>query len=280
MAFLQQFIQQKKTGVQQIVFVCAMVFVPAWLLNVFDVTGPLYWLTFLPSVWIKPWSCFTYMFLHVGFFHLLGNMLWLFFVGSILEDLVGSKHIHWLFIGGGLLGAFVFQGVYSMSLYAENGIALQLLGASGGVSAVVIGTAIFTPKYRLFLFGLIEVELRWIAVVKVLLDLGGVASGSNVGGYTAHLGGVLWGVIYVMGVLKGDFLLSAIKYVSFGFKKRNKSVDSKFSVSKTNQPIKKAGGIQPSEAEVNAILDKISQVGYNNLSAKEKETLFKASKTP
>jgi hypothetical protein len=139
----------------------------------------------------------------------------------------------------------------------------------------------------LFLFGLVEVELRWIAIVKVLLDFGGVFSGSNVGGYTAHLGGVIWGAIYVMGVLKGDFLQGILgvlqqfgaavanvftkksaKYSQMRFEKGNKSVASKSS----------RNG-HPSEAEVNAILDKISQVGYNNLSAKEKEILFKASKT-
>jgi len=204
----------------------------------------------------------------------LGNALWLYFVGSILEDLVGRKHIFWLFLGGGVLGAWVFQAVYSFSVYGSTGEQMQLLGASGGVSAVVIGTAIFTPKYKLFLFGLVEVELRWIAIVKVLLDFGGVFSGSNVGGYTAHLGGVIWGAIYVMGVLKSDaianiFTKKPSKNAPMRFQKGDKSVASKTSRNGS-----------PSEAEVNAILDKISQVGYNNLSAKEKEILFKASKNP
>jgi membrane associated rhomboid family serine protease len=274
MATIQQLINQPKTAVQTLIFACVLVFVPAWLLHLMDVTGPLYWLTFTPSGWFKPWSCFTYMFLHVGFFHLLGNALWLYFVGSILEDLVGRKHIFWLFLGGGVLGAWVFQAVYSFSVYGSTGEQMQLLGASGGVSAVVIGTAIFTPKYKLFLFGLVEVELRWIAIVKVLLDFGGVFSGSNVGGYTAHLGGVIWGAIYVMGVLKSNaianiFTKKPSKNAPMRFQKGDKSV-----ASKTNR------NGSPSEAEVNAILDKISQVGYNNLSAKEKEILFKASKNP
>jgi membrane associated rhomboid family serine protease len=274
MATIQQLINQPKTAVQTLIFACVLVFVPAWLLHLMDVTGPLYWLTFTPSGWFKPWSCFTYMFLHVGFFHLLGNALWLYFVGSILEDLVGRKHIFWLFLGGGVLGAWVFQAVYSFSVYGSTGEQMQLLGASGGVSAVVIGTAIFTPRYKLFLFGLVEVELRWIAIVKVLLDFGGVFSGSNVGGYTAHLGGVIWGAIYVMGVLKSDaianiFTKKPSKNAPMRFQKGDKSVASKTSRNGS-----------PSEAEVNAILDKISQVGYNNLSAKEKEILFKASKNP
>lgn len=288
MANLREWISSSKSGVQQLLFVCVLVFIPAWLMQLCNLSAPLWWLTYTPSTWIKPWSLVTYMFLHVGFWHLVGNMLWLYFVGSILQDLVGTKHIYRLFLGGGILGALFFQVIYSLSAYAEQGIPFQLLGASGGVSAVVIGTAIFTPRYRLFLFGLVEVELRWIALVKVLLDFGGLASGSNVGGYTAHLGGIAWGALYVMGMLRGDFLAGVFDFFenflagfrsifqkkstrnpNLRFEKGNKSVVSKA------EPSKKG----PTEAEVNAILDKISQVGYNNLSAKEKETLFKASKT-
>ncbi|MFM8995169.1 MAG: rhomboid family intramembrane serine protease [Bacteroidota bacterium] len=280
MATLRDWIQSPKPAVQQLIFLCVLVFVPALLLQLFRLDTPLYFLTYTPSVWYKPWSVLTYMFLHLSLWHLLGNLLWLYFVGSILEDLVGAKRIYWLFLGGGIAGAMVFQLVYSMSAYSDLQTPMQLLGASGGVSAVVIGTAVFTPRYKLFLFGLIEVELRWIAVVKVLLDLSGLASGSNIGGYTAHIGGMLWGAGYVYFTLKSSwpslsipfaviFTKKSSRNTALRFEKGNKPLDSKKSLKKNG----------PSEAEVNAILDKISQVGYNNLSAKEKETLFKASKT-
>jgi membrane associated rhomboid family serine protease len=277
MPSLRDWIQSPKPAVQQLILICVLVFVPALLLQLFRLDTPLYFLTYTPSVWYKPWSLLTYMFLHFNLWHLLGNLLWLYFVGSILEDLVGPKPIYWLFLGGGILGALVFQGVYSLSSYSDLQTPMQLLGASGGVSAIVIGTALFTPRYRLFLFGLIEVELRWIAVVKVLLDLSGLASGSNIGGYTAHLGGILWGVLYVYGTVKGDFF-SEISSV-FAKKSDRKAT---LRVEKGDKPLHSKSGTQhkgPSEAEVNAILDKITQVGYNNLTDKEKETLFKASKT-
>jgi membrane associated rhomboid family serine protease len=266
MSSLRSWIQGPKPAVQQLIFLCLLVFVPALLLQLFRLETPLYFLTYTPSVWYKPWSLVTYMFLHLSFWHLLGNLLWLYFVGSILEDLVGSKPIYWLFLGGGILGALVFQVVYSLSSYGDAHLPMQLLGASGGVSAVVIGTAVFTPRYKLFLFGLVEVELRWIAMAKILLDLAGLGSGSNLGGYTAHLGGVLWGAGYVWFALK---TIKLPKKSFLRFEKGDKPLHSK----KTQQQ----NG--PSEAEVNALLDKISQVGYNNLTAKEKETLFKASKT-
>lgn len=280
MATLRDWIQSPKPAVQQLIFLCVLVFVPALLLQLFRLETPLYFLTYTPSVWYKPWSVLTYMFLHLSLWHLLGNLLWLYFVGSILEDLVGAKPIYWLFLGGGISGVIVFQLVYSMSVYSDLQTPMQLLGASGGVSAVVIGTALFTPRYKLFLFGLIEVELRWIALVKVLLDLSGLANGSNIGGYTAHIGGILWGAGYVYLTLKSSFQLpmppisglftkKSSRNTALRFEKGNKPLDSKKSLKKNG----------PSEAEVNAILDKISQVGYNKLSAKEKETLFKASKT-
>jgi membrane associated rhomboid family serine protease len=280
MSDLRSWIQGPKPAVQQLIFLCLLVFVPALLLQLFRLETPLYFLTYTPSVWYKPWSLVTYMFLHLSFWHLLGNLLWLYFVGSILEDLVGSKPIYWLFLGGGILGALVFQVVYSFSTYSDAHLPMQLLGASGGVSAVVIGTAVFTPRYKLFLFGLVEVELRWIAVAKILLDLAGLGSGSNLGGYTAHLGGILWGAGYVWFSLKSGapewlstvfamFTKKSPRKSTLRFEKGDKPLHSK----KTQQQ----NG--PSEAEVNALLDKISQVGYNNLTAKEKETLFKASKT-
>ncbi|MEY3800989.1 MAG: Rhomboid family, partial [Bacteroidota bacterium] len=78
MATLREWISSSKTGVQQLIFICVLVFVPAWLMQRLDLTAGLWWLTYTPSNWVKPWSFVTYMFLHLGFFHLLGNMLWLY----------------------------------------------------------------------------------------------------------------------------------------------------------------------------------------------------------
>jgi hypothetical protein len=229
------------------------------------------------------------MFLHLSAWHLLGNMLWLYFVGAILEDLVGKEHIWKLFVVGGLFGALFIQIFYSMSVFFDvPGAAYfpeNTLGASAGVSAVVLATAIFTPRYRLFLFGLIEVEIRWIVLVKVVLDVVGIFGNNNVGGYAAHIGGLLWGTLYAYGVLKGDFLQSTIDV----FSRLGASIASIFTpkerknatmrVNRTHNAVdsKTRKSANPSEEVVNEILDKISQVGYNNLTQKEKETLFKAS---
>jgi hypothetical protein len=229
------------------------------------------------------------MFLHINGWHLLGNMLWLYFVGVILEDLVGRQHIWKLFVLGGLFGALFIQLFYSALVFFEVPGATYFpentLGASAGVSAVVLATAIFTPRYRLFLFGLIEVEIRWIVAVKVVLDVLGIFGDNNVGGYAAHIGGLLWGTVYAFGVLKGNFLQPTMdafstigaRIASLFTPKERKNPTMRVNRTHNDVVSKNRKSANPSEEVVNQILDKISQVGYNNLTQKEKETLFKAS---
>jgi hypothetical protein len=176
--------------------------------------------------------------------------------------------------------ALVFFEVPGATYFPEN-----TLGASAGVSAVVLATAIFTPRYRLFLFGLIEVEIRWIVAVKVALDVFGIFGDNNVGGYAAHIGGLLWGTLYAFGVLKGAFLqptMDAIsttgaRIASLLTQKERKNPTMRVNRTHNDVVSKNRKSANPSEEVVNQILDKISQVGYNNLTQKEKETLFKAS---
>ena len=292
-----------------------------WMIEYFSFTP-------LPYGIIKPWGFVTYIFLHEGFFHLLSNVIWLYMIGSILQDLVGDKAIKRLFYWGGFVGAVFYQLYFA---FASHVHAIPLIGASGGVSAVVIGTAIFAPNYRLFLFGLIEVELKWIAAIKVILDISGAMGTFNVGGYFCHLGGIAFSIFYVYGYMKGNLpgwmeeMIISFKGIfgksyqpamksnrnktnsgfSFGFGRwsfgRKKTVEfSKFTITgdgaiqkQRRSPTAKANAhmqvntfsgqektVKPKfkdEQEMNRILDKIAQVGYQNLTEAEREFLFKAS---
>ena len=64
--------------------------------------------TYLPKLLYRFWTPFTYMFLHAGFFHILFNMLWLYWMGRIFEDLLNSKKLLFVYIAGGLAGAFFY----------------------------------------------------------------------------------------------------------------------------------------------------------------------------
>ena len=300
-SFFVKWFGPSRTAVQQIIATCVLVFLLSWLIILVTLYPTsnriishviLDWLKFSPielSRGYKFLSPFTYMFLHINGWHLLGNMLWLYFVGVILEDLVGRQHIWKLFVFGGLFGALFIQLFYSALVFFEvSGAAYfpeNTLGASAGVSAVVLATAIFTPRYRLFLFGLIEVEIRWIVAVKVVLDVLGIFGDNNVGGYAAHIGGLVWGTLYAFGVLKGDFLVSTMdgfsglgaRIASIFTQKERKNPSMRVYRTDNDVVSKNRKSANPSEEVVNEILDKISQVGYSNLTQKEKETLFKAS---
>lgn len=211
-------------------------------------------------IYISFYSLVTNIFLHAGFMHLLGNMLWLYFVGTILEDLIGQKHIVRLFFFGGILGS-LFYYLFAQ-LFGFSGL---LVGASGGIAALLLATAIFTPNYRIFLLGIVEIELRWIVIIKVFFDLLELLFAYNIGGNLAHVGGYLFGLAYIT-ELKGMW-----NFPKFN----NSSIKSK---PKRSATVNINNSKSPSQEEIDAILDKISANGYDSLTAKEKEKLFSASK--
>jgi membrane associated rhomboid family serine protease len=238
--------------------------IPAWGLwrSISDVL--VHYLAYRPtdSLLLNLHAFLTSIFVHEQFFHLFGNMLWLYFIGIILEDLIGKKHIYKLFIGGGISGVALYAFV---SLF--SGSMDPLIGASAGISAILIATAIFTPHYRLMLFGVIEVELRWIVIAKIVFDVLGMFGAMNSGGAQAHVGGYLFGLAYIT-ELKGFWNFPDIQLIPKKKPKRSANVS-------INNP--KSNG-SPNQDEIDRILDKISAGGYDSLSKKEKETLFSASK--
>ncbi|MEY3965450.1 MAG: hypothetical protein RL263_619 [Bacteroidota bacterium] len=250
------------TAVINLVWVNVLAFLFVTILKLFPFGNFVFnFLSFWPSkpLWASFYSILTSIFIHDGFFHLLGNMLWLFFIGTILEDLIGKKHIYYLYFGGGIAGVFLF---YLISKLTGN--LVPIVGASAGISAIILATAVFTPHYRIFLFGIVEIELRWIVIIKVFLDFLGMFGGANAGGNQAHIGGYLFGLAYIL-ELKGHW-----NFPKNWIPKKSSKPKRTATVS-INQN-------SPSQAEIDRILDKISESGYDNLTAKEKETLFKASK--
>lgn len=223
----------------------------------------------------KPWSLLTYIFLHWDLWHLLGNMLWMYFIGIILEDLIGGKHIRNLFLWGGIVGGILFVLLYQLPFF-NHGIVSYMRGASAGVTAIVVGTAVFVPRYKIYLFGVLPIELMWIAVIRVLFDILSIGNGINAGGYIAHLGGAIFGFVYiatVKGIIKWPW--GAINK-PWG-KKPVQKPRRKFSV-QINEEGKSGNSSvgKPSQSEIDEILDKINQSGYESLTRIEKEKLFKA----
>lgn len=224
---------------------------------------------YLPKLVIRFWTPVSYQFMHAGILHILFNMLWLFWMGQIFEEFLGNKRTVGLYLLGGLFGAAFFAASYNLFPFFTSGNAALsgvVVGASASVMAIIVGTATIVPNYtiQLLLFG--SVKLKWLVLVYVLIDLLGV-TGPNAGGQIAHLGGALFGFVYVKQVQKGNDWIASIS----GLFKRK----SKLKVVANNKDKQPAG--KPRQEEIDRILDKISATGYEKLTKQEKEILFRAS---
>jgi membrane associated rhomboid family serine protease len=225
---------------------------------------------YLPKLAVRFWTPLTYMFMHAGVFHVLFNMLWLYSIGQIFEDYLGTKRTLGVYLLGGLSGAVLFLAIYNIfPLFNQSGALLvtSVVGASAAVMAVIAGAATIAPDHTIMLFGVVSIRLKWIALFYVAMGFLGI-TGANAGGEIAHLGGALFGFTYVRQLQNGRDMIAFIANI---FKRK-----TKLKVASTNRDKPSSG--TPRQEEVDHILDKISTTGYDNLSKQEKETLFRASK--
>lgn len=234
----------------------------------------------LSTLITRPWTIITYAFYHERFFHILFNMLWLYFMGQLFVEYLGEKKLAAVYFLGGIAGAFLFILFYNIFplFNAEVNISVAL-GASASVLAITIAIATLLPDYTISLFvpGF-TVKLKYIAIVLFLIDLLSIA-GSNAGGSIAHIGGALFGFIFIKRLQKGNDISAGtqrlISRISSVFTKqppirvvyRKNNSDEAYNQTK-----------QASQETIDRILDKISKSGYQSLSNDERDILFKASK--
>jgi membrane associated rhomboid family serine protease len=148
------------------------------------------YLALVPSaILLQPWGVFTYMFVHGGFWHLAFNMLGLFFFGPRLEQQLGGKSFLWLYLISG------FGGAAFSFFFAQYG---AVVGASGAVFGVLLGYAYFWPRERIYVWGIIPVEARWLVGILAAMALYSGFSGAGAGvAHFAHLGGFVAGYLYL-----------------------------------------------------------------------------------
>jgi hypothetical protein len=265
-----------------LVFALAHVFF--WLFQANDVISAvekLFVLYASPSNFIsQPWGIITYMFLHSGFFHVLFNMLWLYWLGMLLHEYLGNIRVYQVYFLGGIFGGLLYMFAYNVfPVFSSDLNTSFALGASAGVLAIVAATATLLPTYTVMLFGVFSVQLRYIAIFSVLVDLLNIPS-SNAGGRIAHLGGALAGFLFIKYLYTNNTFTNAIHSVSSFFKNIFKQKPTLTVHHKSDFRIKQQpeNTSKPNQADVDAILEKISKSGYESLTAKEKELLFRASK--
>ncbi|QYA27005.1 rhomboid family intramembrane serine protease [Gramella sp. MT6] len=237
---------------------------------------------------LKPWSIITYSFLHSGIWHILSNMLILYFSGIYFLNYFSPKRLLNYYFLGVIIGALVYMLSYNLFPAFQGTGKSYLMGASAGVMAVLIGIASHVPNMRVRLMLIGSVKFWWIAAFLVVLDVIQIPMG-NAGGHLAHLGGAGLGYLYTNQLKKGNdigkWFENLMDSIASIFKPRErkarmKTVHRTGKTAKTTRRTSTSKNVNKDEKQkrVDAILDKISKSGYESLSKAEKDFLFQAGK--
>lgn len=203
-----------------------------------------------PNLLYQP---FTYMFLHGSFGHILFNMFALWMFGTEVEYSLGTKRFARFYLIGGLAGAL-------LTLIVKSSQAIPMIGASAAIYSVLIAYWVMFPNRKLYIYFILPVKVKW--AIPGLLILGFMFGGAHVAHF-AHLGGAIWGFIY----MKSDwrFLSFSDKFKKYKYRKQEQKFE------KNRQ---KAEAVMK---KVDDILDKINEVGIENLTKEERKILEEAS---
>ena len=265
---------QKASIVEKIIYINVLLFLFTALFTSFMVN----WFA-LPSqledFFTKPWTLFSYAFIHERLFHVLSNLLILYYVGNLFLDFYTKKQ----FLNFYFLGVFVGAVVFLSFHYALNKTGAPLGGASAAVSTIFVAIATRIPRYALRLRFIGSVELWVLAAIWVVLSILQLANPDN-GGAIAHLAGALFGYLYATQLPKGNdiglWFEKTVTFISNLFTSKKKDPLKTVYKSKSR---KSATAVSKSkQRKIDDILDKISKSGYESLSEEEKDYLFRAGK--
>jgi hypothetical protein len=220
--------------------------------------------------------------------HIFWNMIMFYWFSRVFQEMIGDKKLVPVYLLGAAAGGIAYLLLYNLvPSFAANNSRTYLIGASASVYAVVVAAATIAPNYRFHLLLIGPVPIKYLALAGVLLSFLALR-GSNAGGDMAHLGGALIGYLYVVFYRKGTDMaqpfLTFFDWIAGLFEPRRKFNVSRgrASTSYSSQSPKRTIHIKPQknpdrESTINEILDKINEKGYDGLTKKEKEILFRES---
>jgi membrane associated rhomboid family serine protease len=212
----------------------------------------------------QPWSIISYMFFHKTFIHLLFNMIWLHFSGKLFLDYFSEKQfLSTYFMGGicgGLLFILSFNYLPAFEIVNQNA---KAMGASASVLAIMFAISTHIPNYRIQIPFIGMIKIKYLAFALIILDIISIPKG-NAGGHIAHIGGALFGYIYIKQLNNGvDISKNLYQIINMIF---------------AMNIFGKKNNIKKNQNKIDNILEKISKSGYSSLNKNEKEILFNASK--
>jgi len=220
----------------------------------------------------QPWSLLTYIFFHDNIFHLLFTIIWLHFGGKLFLQYFSEKQFITTYILGGISGGLLFilsiNYLPSIELLHQNQRLGPLMGSSGAVLAILFAVTTHIPNYNLKIPLMGFIRIKYIAYILLLLSFLGI-DGSNSGGNLAHIGGAVFGFLYIK-------LLTKTKRPNTNNNSFIKYLINIFTSLKPKSSEKE--NKNNNQKEIDIVLEKISKSGYDSLNTDEKDLLFKASK--
>tara|TARA_B100000902_G_C27075795_1_gene796334 strand:- start:23 stop:859 length:837 start_codon:yes stop_codon:yes gene_type:complete len=217
----------------------------------------------------KPWTIITYMFIHQDIIHISFNLIVLYFGGKIFINYLSQKSFLSTYFMGGLFGAMLYIISFNIfPVFEDVKYESLAIGASASVLAVLFSIATYTPNFQINTFFRFSIKLKHVAIIIIMIDLLSIPNG-NAGGHIAHLGGALYGYIYISMKkynINTNYIFDTIYGIlvlDVGNQVKNRESDYEYNARKKNE-----------QKNIDAILDKISESGYESLSDSEKEELF------
>lgn len=254
--------------VKRLLIANTIVFVLTWVIGRGFVLD---WFSFQPTkIFIRPWTPLTYMFLHGDFWHLLMNMLGLFFFGTHLESKWGSREFIRYYLVCGL------GGVALSFLFLTN----PTIGASAAVYGVLLAFAMTWPNAPIYVWGIFPVQAKWLVgffvVVSFINAFGAAGGGVN---HFAHLGGFAAGFLYLKADWRASQAIQGIQKAARGGRR--------FAIVPREEQEEATSGLNQESVDaaeettldaVDRVLDKISAEGMASLTEQEKQLLDQVSK--
>ena len=232
------------------------------------------------------WKLLTFQFLHGGFFHLLINCLMIWFAGRQIEESLGKLKFLSLYLIAGVFGGLL-QCVLTWIGFLGD---YPVVGASAGVSGLIAAFAmlLWNRELTFLLMFIIPITMKakYILLVLVGIDLVGLLAGSTGIAHGAHLGGVMWGVIFILLFVQGGTWSGAEPYWEqikerFNAGRERKVVTINGGARAYSRRESSSGPVQEVDyvaSEIDPILDKISEHGIHSLNDKERAILERARK--
>ena len=215
----------------------------------------------------RPWTIITYMFVHIDILHIILNLMVFYFCGKILTNYLSQKQLLAIYLTGGIIGAITYIIAFNIfPVFLDVKLNSIAIGASASVLSILFASATIAPNTHVYHS---SIKLKYVAILYMIIDIMSIPE-QNAGGHIAHLGGALYGYIYIY-MLNFNINLGYIteQFISL-FSNQNTSYQKRYESDYEYNARKKK-----EEKKINLILEKINKSGYDSLSEDEKETLFK-----